>query len=215
MPHLAPAWMTLPRVTIVALVWVPAVCAWALCLPGSLSALDRVSVMVGATVYLLGECLAAWLIVRALGPSFDRDGRATLTCVFVQGPVVAAAIGCGQLVFASASTLALLGPLVAAPSALVCVVEWQTSRALSVASFALTVLVPIVAAVMAARRVRAWRGWLRRVESGEDARWRLLGADADRPASPLAERMLCSVAAPAQPFREMERLVPVAWIAPR
>jgi hypothetical protein len=95
MPHVPPAWLTLPRVTICALAWVPAACwlSWAI---GQWAARGYrgmwLATVVGAPVLLLGEWFAAWRTVRALGARFDGFGRASPTCVFTQIVVMAATL---------------------------------------------------------------------------------------------------------------------------
>jgi hypothetical protein len=93
MPHTPPAWLTLPRVTMVALAWVPAACwlswgfgQWAVRGYGGMWMVT----LVGAPLLLLGEWLAASRTVRALGERFDGVGRASPTCVFAQIVVMAA-----------------------------------------------------------------------------------------------------------------------------
>jgi hypothetical protein len=72
MPHLAPAWLTLPRVTMLAIAWVPVACA----LPLLLSCESRLAALPLLLLAAMVEGAAAWITVRALGRSFDKKGRA-------------------------------------------------------------------------------------------------------------------------------------------
>jgi hypothetical protein len=250
MPHTAPAWLTMRRITVVALMWVPVAGGFSLAMGGG-----SVGLLGSLPVMLLGEWLAAWLTLCALGRSCDGVVRAAATGIFVQIAVAAGTLACigwaatsgdpprdrslllglalmgggmvGPIVGAwnaivlnvamkrpRASalnapdrTVAVLGVLVALPSAAVSALEWTSSHVTAALAFALSVAVPLAAALACALRVWAWRVWLARVEANADPRWRLL---ATQPASDT--RVLYAVDEPALPFREMERLTAVAFV---
>ena len=250
MPHLAPTWLTVPRVTMAAIAWVPPACA----VPIVLSREPALRALLLLAAVTAVEVPAAWVTVRALGRSFDRRGRswvasfvahtfalaAMIACIGVgrsDGPVDSGGIALylGILLVSSAQlalmvslwtsmlvavasmrpraaslnaadrTLALLGVIVAVPCAIVTMFGFTQANSLGAICTAVTVLPLLAAAAFAALRVRAWRRWLAQVRTGEDARWRITAVEGER-------GTLCAVDAPAQPFREAEILIPVAFI---